>query len=61
MNPNPTAEAVAGNFRYRAFISYSQAADGRLAPALQSGLQRLAKPWYACARCGCSVTKPAWA
>jgi WD40 repeat protein len=31
---------------YDAFISYSRAADGRLAPALQSGLQRLAKPWY---------------
>lgn len=46
MNPTHTAEAVAGNFRHRAFISYSQAADGRLAPALQSGLQRLAKPWY---------------
>src|SRR6185295_4791678 len=32
--------------KFRAFISYSQAADGRLAPALQSGLQRFAKPWY---------------
>jgi WD40 repeat protein len=32
--------------RYDAFISYSHAADGRLAPALQDGLQRLAKPWY---------------
>ncbi len=31
---------------YDAFISYSHAADGRLAPALQNGLQRLAKPWY---------------
>jgi len=31
---------------YDAFISYSHAADGRLAPALQSGMQRLAKPWY---------------
>lgn len=30
---------------YNAFISYSHAADGRLAPALQDGLQRLAKPW----------------
>jgi hypothetical protein len=30
---------------YDAFISYSHAADGRLAPALQSGLQRLARPW----------------
>ncbi len=32
--------------QYDAFISYSHAADGRLAPSLQSGLQRLAKPWY---------------
>jgi WD40 repeat protein len=32
--------------RYDAFVSYSHAADGRLAPALQSGLQRLAKAWY---------------
>ena len=31
---------------YNAFISYSHAADGQLAPALQSGLQRFAKPWY---------------
>ena len=31
---------------YRAFISYSHAADGRLAPALQTALHRFAKPWY---------------
>jgi WD40 repeat protein len=31
---------------YKAFISYSHAADGKLAPALQSGLQRIAKPFY---------------
>src|ERR1700722_16593642 len=30
---------------YDGFISYSHAADGRLAPALQGGLQLLAKPW----------------
>ncbi|MEW8232098.1 MAG: hypothetical protein AB2745_17360 [Candidatus Thiodiazotropha endolucinida] len=29
-----------------AFISYSHATDGRLAPAIQSGLRRFAKPWY---------------
>ncbi len=28
-----------------AFISYSHSADGQLAPALQTGLQQLAKPW----------------
>src|SRR5690349_4642107 len=32
--------------RYDAFISYSHAVDGRLAPALQRGLQRFAKAWY---------------
>jgi hypothetical protein len=31
---------------YKAFISYSHAADGKLAPALQSGLHRFAKPYY---------------
>ena len=31
---------------YDAFISYSHAADGELAPALQNAVQRLAKPWY---------------
>ena len=28
------------------FISYSHAADGRLAPAVQHGLHRLGKPWH---------------
>jgi WD40 repeat protein len=31
---------------YAAFISYSHAVDGRLAPALQGALHRFAKPWY---------------
>lgn len=31
---------------YDAFVSYSHAADDRLAPRLQDGLQRLAKPWW---------------
>jgi hypothetical protein len=31
---------------YKAFISYSHAADGKLAPALQSALHRFARPWY---------------
>jgi WD40 repeat protein len=33
-------------FQYTAFVSYSHAADGRLAQILQSGLQTFAKPWY---------------
>jgi WD40 repeat protein len=31
---------------YDAFISYSHAADGALAPSVQRCLHRLAKPWY---------------
>lgn len=32
--------------RFKAFISYSHAVDGQLAPTLQHALQSLAKPWY---------------
>jgi hypothetical protein len=35
-----------GDDLYHGFISYSHAADGKLAPALQKGLQQFAKPWY---------------
>jgi hypothetical protein len=31
---------------YKGFISYSHAADGRLAPAVQHALHQIAKPWY---------------
>ena len=31
---------------YAAFLSYSRAVDGELAPRLQQALQRFAKPWY---------------
>lgn len=31
---------------YDAFVSYGQAADRELAPAIRKGLQQLAKPWY---------------
>jgi MTH538 TIR-like domain (DUF1863) len=37
---------AAGSSGYDAFISYSHALDGALAPALQTGLERFAKPWY---------------
>jgi WD40 repeat protein len=41
------SETVApGGAGYDAFVSYSHAADGQLAPALQTGLQALGKPWY---------------
>lgn len=32
--------------QYDAFISYSHAGDGQLAPRLQSGLERYARPWW---------------
>ncbi|GAA0816086.1 TIR domain-containing protein [Spirilliplanes yamanashiensis] len=32
--------------KFNGFISYSHAADGRLAPAVQRGLHHLAKPWH---------------
>ena len=31
---------------FKAFISYSHGADGKLAPAVQGALHRIAKPWY---------------
>lgn len=40
------AQGSQAYFRYDAFISYSHAADGRLAPALRDGLHRLAKPLF---------------
>jgi len=32
--------------RFKAFLSYSHAADGNLAPAVQSALHRIGRPWY---------------
>jgi hypothetical protein len=40
----PTTADPAGT--YDAFLSYSHAADGRLAPALRVAEQRFATPWY---------------
>ena len=37
---------MADQSRYDAFMSYSHAADDLLAPRLQAGLQRFAKPWW---------------
>jgi WD40 repeat protein len=42
----PAGDRDGGAVAYDAFISYSHAADGRLAPALQAGLRSLGKPWY---------------
>lgn len=38
--------AETGPATYDGFLSYSHAADDLLAPRLQSGLQRFAKPWW---------------
>ena len=46
MNATGTTAGPGPVRKYRGFISYSHAADERLAPALQSGLHRFAKPWY---------------
>jgi hypothetical protein len=32
--------------KYKAFISYSHAADGLLAPQIQHALHRFARPWH---------------
>jgi len=40
------APEAPGDHLYHGFISYSRAADGKLAAALQRGVQRFAKPWY---------------
>jgi WD40 repeat protein len=42
----PATPIVERHEQYDAFVSYSHAADGSLAPALQHGLQTLAKPLY---------------
>src|SRR5215469_13924502 len=54
-------------FRFKAFLSYSHAADGRLAPAVQTGLPRIARPWYRVRsmwifrdKTGLSVTPSLW-
>ena len=41
-----TSSGAAGGPVYDAFLSYSHAADELLAPRLQAGLQRFAKPWW---------------
>lgn len=41
-----TTTRTAMNPMYKAFVSYSHAADGKLSPAIQSGLHRFAKAWF---------------
>ena len=49
---------ISRSFRYKAFLSYSHATDGKLAPALKVALERFAKPWYPCVRSAYSTTRP---
>src|SRR3954451_13324614 len=44
-NANGMHRAGPGDYEYDGFISYSHAIDGVLAPAVQKGLHRFAKPW----------------
>ena len=46
METEERATAQESSTVYDGFISYSHAADDLLAPRLQSGLQRFAKPWW---------------
>lgn len=39
-------QGPAAGLTYDGFVSYSHAADDRLAPRLQAGLERFAKPWW---------------
>lgn len=41
-----TNENIKKDYIYKAFISYSHAADSKLAPVIQSAVQNFAKPWY---------------
>jgi WD40 repeat protein len=43
---DPGIDRRAESSRFDAFLSYSHAVDGRLAPALERGLEFMAKPWY---------------
>ena len=46
---SPVAEVIRSVqpvYRYKAFLSYSHAADAELASRLQAALHRFAKPWY---------------
>ena len=43
---SPSGPLASTDTQYEAFLSYSHALDGRLAPALQAELERFGKPWY---------------
>jgi WD40 repeat protein len=41
-----SSSEISQRLLFDGFISYSHAADGQLAPSLQVGLERIARPWY---------------
>jgi WD40 repeat protein len=43
---SPEVSPMTSGTGYDAFISYSHALDGKLAPTLQTMVERFAKPWY---------------
>ena len=43
---DPGIDQRAESSTFDAFLSYSHAVDGQLAPALERGLELMAKPWY---------------
>ncbi|MBI3784189.1 MAG: TIR domain-containing protein [Deltaproteobacteria bacterium] len=45
-SPVEIESAASRRRKYDAFISYSHAADNRLAPELEKALRRLGRPWY---------------
>jgi hypothetical protein len=46
VSPTGKDENTRYKMQYNGFLSYSHAADGKLAPAVQSALHRFARPWY---------------
>jgi hypothetical protein len=46
VSPTGKGENTRYKMQYNGFLSYSHAADSKLAPAVQSALHRFARPWY---------------
>ena len=57
--PRPDLDPRTGTRAYDAFVSYSHAADGRLAPACNEVFSRLPSPGTGGGRCACSAARPA--
>jgi hypothetical protein len=57
VSPTGKGENTRYKMQYNGFLSYSHAADSKLAPAVQSALHRFARPGTALGRFGFSVTR----